>query len=113
MKMLGVVTTVMGLIKTCCREIKYFFQHYGRGFKDSELVDLDITIAEFILPRLKRFRQVRNSRPDDLTDEEWDEQLGLMIEAFEFIESDAYFQTDNRAARGLQSFAKYMGHLWL
>lgn len=38
------------------RWIKWFFQFMKRGFSDRQVWSLDYTIAKFILPRLKRFR---------------------------------------------------------
>lgn len=40
------------------RMLKHFKQRWTRGFDDSELWSLDWTIAKFVLPRLKAFREM-------------------------------------------------------
>lgn len=84
------------------------FQRRKRGFDDSELWSLDYTILEFILPRLRRFREkkrwgwpgpcaifdidwddfeaLEDSEKADLDQasiEEWDRMLDKMIRAIE------------------------------
>lgn len=44
-------------------DYKYKEQRKLRGFDDSELWDLDITIAKFVLPRLKRFIECTTAYP--------------------------------------------------
>lgn len=39
------------------RPLKFFYQRRTRGFDDSETWDMSVTFSEFILPRLKAFRQ--------------------------------------------------------
>lgn len=75
-------------------------------FKDKETWCLDVTIAQFILPRLRRFKEVNNGVPTSLffdrddkfhgndedwqknASKEWDTILGEMIWAFEEIAED-------------------------
>jgi hypothetical protein len=38
-------------------EVRWFFQRLTRGFADNELWCLDITVAKFVLPRLKECRK--------------------------------------------------------
>jgi hypothetical protein len=83
----------------------------------SELVNLDVTIAEFIGPRIAMFRTAPHGPPAHLTPEEWDAMLADMQFAWEYIASDAYFgradsERDERVTRGLRLFNEYLGHLW-
>jgi len=51
-----------------------------------ELCDLDITIARFILPRLRAFKQQCERTPTlEMTREQWNEHLDKMIYAFDKI----------------------------
>jgi hypothetical protein len=62
------------------REVKYSFQRLRRGYSDSDLWNLDVTLAEFIYPRVKAFRDkyAKNpfyEKPKDLSDQE----IGLPV----------------------------------
>jgi len=58
------------------------------GICDTEMWSLDATIAEFILPRLKRFKEVNNGYPSCFTEKKWNEILDKMIFAFEWAMED-------------------------
>lgn len=101
------------------REWEFYKQREVQGFSDDETFSLDTTISEFILPRLKRFRETEFSYPPDLeNNEEWRNILDDMIFAFEcnsnkFDLDYQYFKQNNsRIDRGLQLFAKYYFDLW-
>jgi hypothetical protein len=91
-----------------------------RGFSDSETWSLDVVISKFILPRLKRFKEVNNGYPGHLTPEGWNEIIDKMIFAFEFnITMDEWSSNkegfDAEVAKyeeGMQLFAKYFRDLW-
>ena len=105
------------LYRRCTRSVKHFFQRLFRGFDDRELWNLDITIAEFVLPRLKRFKQRSFGYPAELTPEQWDEYLHKMINSFEFVleqnENPSYDEKEwEKAKEGLSLFAKYYSGLW-
>jgi hypothetical protein len=95
-------------------------QRLERGFDDTETWNLDYTIASFILPRLKRFKQVANCYPGNMTLEEWEDILDKMIDAFEFkVKEDDESWTleeekavSDRVQEGLDLFAKYYFCLW-
>lgn len=95
-------------------------QRLERGFDDTETWNLDYTIASFILPRLKRFKQVVNCYPDDITFEEWQNVLDKMIYAFELRvkEDDESWTLEEEKANykkireGLNLFTKYYFSLW-
>ena len=83
------------------------------------LANLDVTIAQFIAPRLKAFRETEKGHPSDLTQEEWDEQLADMQFAFDLVSSDDYFRSvgwdDTKRARyqrGMDLFRERFEQLW-
>lgn len=95
------------------RAFRYYGQRLTRGWDDSDLWNLDATISEFVLPRLKRFKAYQHSHPPYMTKEEWDEVLDQMILAFEnnLIDFPSREQ-DKQVEEGLALFAKYYVHLW-
>ena len=69
--------------------LKMWYQKKTRGYSDIELWNLDITFAEWILPRLKEFKARTDGYPGDVaTFEEWQEMLDTMIKAFELYIKD-------------------------
>lgn len=91
-------------------------QREERGFDDTELWNLDVTIAEFILPRLKKFREVCFGYPGDLnSQEEWHSILDKIIKAMEIIDSDDKILSQKDfllKEEGLKLFAEYFSNLW-
>lgn len=101
-----------------------------RGFDDSECWNLDSTIAKFILPRLKVFKEHTFGYPPELTFEEWQQILDDMILAFEYMvdEHDAVEREMKRKgvsvytsglnevekiiSKGFDLFHKYFHSLW-
>ena len=67
------------------RSIRHFFQRIFFGFSDDETWGLYHTIAVHLLPRLERFKELTIAHPTDLSSEEWDEQLNIMIFALRHI----------------------------
>ena len=110
---------------TLKRRIKFLKQRLARGFSDEELWNLDCTLAEYILPRLKAFKDYCGDSPPDLTPEKWDEKLDEMIWAFDAVLHEeetmpainggekvkliAYLK---RRDNGLKLFGKYFMYLW-
>ena len=98
-------------------------QRKERGFDDRELWDLDNTIAQFILPRLKAFKPYTGSYPIGLTEKKWNHILKEMIWSFELVAAGEEYPPieyteeqrvlwRHRKQRGLNLFAKYLSHLW-
>lgn len=92
-----------------------------RGFDDTELWSLDVTIAKFILPRLKRFRKITIGSPigyDGKTDnhKKWKKMLKKMIFSFDKIANENYEphskKTRKKINKGLKLFYKYYHSLW-
>lgn len=106
------------------RRIRYTLQFFKRGFSDRQLWSLDVTIAEFILPRLQRFKEINSGLPfhktEDrhCTEEEWREILNKMIFAMEYIKNlDQITSTKatdeyTRYQEGMTLFATYFIDLW-
>ena len=94
------------------------------GFDDRELWDLDFTLAVYIYPRLKYFREhyANDFHPCDVADsEEWKNILDTMLFAFEdtlkkdsrdSLEVDDYKAYNDKIAEGLMLFGKYFQSLW-
>lgn len=59
-----------------------------RNIKYKDVINLDRTIARFILPRLKFFKKKTYTYPIDFTIEEWKSTIDKIILAFELILDD-------------------------
>lgn len=105
-----------------CRPMRFVAQRLTKGWDDSDTWSLDLTIAEFVLPRLKRFKEVNNGYPGNMTAAQWDEILDKMIYAMEMIACDdiTYNKADveeikdigNRVDEGCRLFGEYFQGLW-
>ena len=69
---------------------EYALQRLERGFDDTETWNMDFTVSRFIAPRLRRFIEVNNGYPGELTPEEWDEKLETMLWSFEHCNYDDF-----------------------
>ena len=78
----------MKSIKSIKRYLLHIYQYWTRGFSDEVTWNLDTEVAKFVLPRLKRYKEITLCYPSNLTREEWDEKLDKMIGAFELILRD-------------------------
>ena len=78
------------------RTKKYKQQRLERGFDDSELWNLDSTIAQFITPRLKAFKEYTQSYPGGVSGFiEWKMILDQMVEGFELWQNHWEWENDN------------------
>jgi len=114
-------------IKWEYNELRYkvisFFQWCKRGFSDDVVWNFDYSIAKWILPRLKRFREIDLSLPTNITDDEWKVILDKIIEAFELIKFewedeynsiiDEYKEREEKIKEGLRLFVEHYGDLWV
>lgn len=94
---------------------KFLWQRNTRGWDDSEVWNLDFTLAKIIAPRLRRFKETKDGwNPSDMTVEEWETALDKMIAAFEYFGDDSRWLTENESKHqeGLDLFAKYFSRLW-
>ena len=87
-----------------------------------DLYNLDKTLAEYILPRVKRFREInKESYPADLKDmKAWNKILDQIIFSFQYslkesIEADEKIREKNQRKykKGMKLFAEYFEDLWL
>jgi len=78
----------------------------------AELANLDVTIAKFVLPRLRAFKDTKDaSYPADLGNHaDWLAELDRMIDAWEGILAD---QARPNMRDNLHLFADRLGDLWL
>jgi hypothetical protein len=101
------------------RNVRFWWQRRTRGWSDDELWNLDVTFANFILPRLKQFRKEYGDdcHPDGFKSvTEWNGVLDEMIEGFELMANDGYCITDKnvdaKIDRACTLFGQYVRALW-
>lgn len=104
------------------RAIKHFWQRTTRGFDDSETWDLDATLCRWLLPRLKRYREISPHIIADSKTEDGDffDVVDRIISSLEFVVDDPicemsteeYIKACEEAHEGLKLLGKYMRHLW-
>lgn len=95
---------------------KFTEQRLKRGFDNSELWNLDGTIAKFIYPRLKEFVECsKGIRPADKDENEWQEILNKMVRGFELISSDRIKTEDEEKLEieALNLFCENFFSLWI
>ena len=97
------------------RYAEYREEQKKTGVSPDETWNLDVTIAEFVLPRLKLFKEKTIGVPCCFgTMEEWHAELDRMIRAFELMCDDKAFGSESQKEidAGLDSFRKYFQALW-
>ena len=98
------------------RHPEWFMQRRKRGFDDRDTWSLDHTLACYILPRLKRFKDAQGGYPGNLGEQRWDAYLDDMIAAFEILADDKIWLCDAAqyrvVRRGLNRFSSWYSHLW-
>jgi hypothetical protein len=100
-------------------EVKYWWQRRTRGFGDDELRNLDLTIAQFTLPRLKAFRNVGLVSYNDQagTYEDWLAEIDEMVYAMQAVIDDNCAESTEhidyeRMRKGLELFGLRFRSLW-
>ena len=102
---------------------KWKLQRDERGFDDTELWNFDLTIANFILPRLKVFREQTEGFPSKFnTIEEWYQILDEIIEGLELYKNkfDWDMKTDQnilnlysaKSKKAFRLLGEYAQDLW-
>lgn len=97
---------------------------------ESELWDLGLTISNFIIPRLEKFRdtcfsvplkKIENNKPIAMSEDEWKEILNKTIWSFnyqrELSNGDILLRGENeediiKYEEGLDLFKRYLNDLW-
>ncbi len=94
--------------------LRRYHQRVVRGWDDSDTWNLDKTVSEFVLPRLKRFKELNDGTPGTLQEEEWLEIIDKMILAFELHSKKDIGTSEhqNEIKEGLSLFAEYYECLW-
>lgn len=108
------------------RHLKHCWQYLTRGFSDRQLWSLDVTIASYVLPRLKRYKEINSGLPihpeenRSYTEKEWHEILDDMIFAMEYSVDGRMYDSScigsegyDRHQHGIELFAKHFHNLWL
>lgn len=94
-------------------KIRFFMQRRIRGFDDSETWALDDTFYQWILPRLKRFKELNSCYPDNKTFESWNEELAINIARLERISDDVYsHESYDDIVEFNKWFCENVNHLW-
>lgn len=95
------------------RLAEYKRQRKSRGFDDTETWSFSASTARFMIPRLKRFKEINNGFPPDLTPEKWDSIIQQMVDGFEeeLLRYDDGFDR-KKVDKGLRLFSKWFQHLW-
>jgi hypothetical protein len=106
------------------RECRLLYQRVVRGWDDSDTWSLDYTTAKFVLPRLKRFKELSIAVPSEfcqngveIGSKIWNRRLDQMIYAMEKVIQHTnvdMLSTDeiNRMNKGLQIFGQHFTNLW-
>jgi len=97
------------------RYAKFEKQIEDNGFSNSELWNLDVSIAIFVYPRLRQFRDNLNGYPGSMTEKEWVEILDKMLYAFELIIDDCSTfdkEKQEQINEGLKLFGENLQCLW-
>lgn len=105
------------------RKLKFWWQRRIRGYDDSDIWNLDKTLSEYILPRLKAFVPtsgypgILKHTHGDMAEQVWESYLSDMIYAFECnlqewnYDVNSSFDYD-RINRGFELFGRYYQFLW-
>lgn len=102
------------------RSIKFWWQRRTRGFDDSETWSLDNTLAKWLVPRLRRFKQLNICiwGPNDEDGAVTDKIIDEIVWTFEFLGSDDFYEAPpndprwQRYEKGLDLFRENINHLW-
>ena len=102
------------------RSIKHTYQKLTRGFSDKDLWHLDHTIAVFVLPRLKVYKEINGAYPGYPpmeTPEKWGTAMDEMIFAMQLV-ADEWTDREctredwKRCHKGIKLFGKWFRYLW-
>jgi len=95
-------------VDSATRKVKYKKQRRTRGFDDSEVWNLDCSLARYILPRLKRFKKITHGHPSSLESfEAWKEILDKMILSFQLIKDGSKILLSDKEEITLEEYIKY------
>jgi hypothetical protein len=87
-------------------------------YDESELWSLDMTMAEFIYPRLLRLKEMKNGHPSEIEAEEWEVIFNKILKSFETIVKDERYPNgydrnlQGEVSEGLALFGKWFQSFW-
>jgi len=97
-------------------DLRFLFQRLTKGYADRECWNLFYYHARWLVPRLKRLKEISHGYPVSLTEQEWDAILDKMIWAFELIlrneEEGPDGQIKPEVEEGIQLFSRWYFALW-
>ena len=95
---------------------KFKKQRKKYGYDETELWSLDHTIACFVLPRLKTFKEHNGSHPTGMSLDEFNDILSQIIFSLEKIVEDKYWDCTGedleKLKNGLKLFGEHFLDLW-
>lgn len=98
------------------REPDFSKQRIERGFDDSETWSLDTTISKFIVPRLRRFNEVKVCHPPSISMEQWTAVIDSIVLGFELKIKDTnsvITEAERKdMMKGMDLFREYFFDLW-
>jgi hypothetical protein len=102
------------------RTKRFTKQYEKQGWSDMDTWSIDARFAEWIVPRLRRFMELNNGYPGGstgMTEKKWDKTLKEMLEGFEVIIREDYYDSSAckdqaKALRALKLFGEWAPHLW-
>ncbi len=98
------------------RKKRFAKQRQKRGWDDTETWSLFSTLAEWLVPRLKRFKKLNDGcHPSDITSKQWDKAIDEMIEGFKLIAEDICAPNEDQTVkmdRALDIFRDRFFSLW-
>jgi len=87
-------------------------QKLTQGFLDTDVVVLNMTLAEYLAPRLYRLAEMENDKADY-----WPEWVGMLCKMADAFDQYLYlyvFDHDKRYfAEAMELFSYFFEHLWL
>lgn len=99
------------------RKNMFLKQFKENGFSDADTWSMDTSISQYIVPMLKRFKQLTNGYPQGETEKTWKKKIDIMIKGFTLIaDGEQYCCNDKKKMKqmedGLDLFRKHFFSLW-
>jgi hypothetical protein len=98
------------------RFFQFTWQKLTRGFSDDECWSLDMTCAEWLLPRMRKLRadSMGVGYPAELTQRSWDGILSSIVEALELklFDGERTKEQEKKYKKGMALLCKWFDSLW-
>lgn len=89
------------------RKIKFFYQKITRGFSEEDLWSLDISLANWLLPRLKEFVRITNFNFTKEKQKDFEEIIWMLEEI-----QKCNINNTERFEKAKILFGNYINRLW-